>query len=122
MTDQLDIFAAPVAPPYNGTPGFKEKGGTSELAAREVRSRAASVREAVLDAFIAAGPAGLTADEAAQIVSESILTTRPRCSELLLYKLIAKTGRTRKNASGKNATVMIAARYLGEEASHEPAG
>jgi hypothetical protein len=115
---QLDIFDQPIRAPYAGRPGFKEQGGASQAAAMEIKSRAETVREAVLEAFIAAGPDGLTADEAAERVKEGVLTVRPRCSELLLYKLIAKTDRMRLNSSGKRATVMVAVRYLPVDVTH----
>lgn len=118
---QLDIFDQPARQPYGPGVGFKEQGGASEAAAREIKSRAATIREAVMEAFIAAGPHGLTADEAAERVKESPLAVRPRCSELLLYKLIVKTSRMRLNSSGKRATVMIAARFEPAEVTHAAA-
>jgi len=109
---QLGLFDQAGRPrriPYQ-QPGFSAP-GTSQAAAEAVASRAATVRDAVLQAFHAAGHAGLTADEAAARVGEPILTVRPRCTELLAQSLIVKTDRRRRNDTGKAATVMIAAHF-----------
>lgn len=47
----------------------------------------------------------LTADECAAVLHKSVLSIRPRVTELVRLGLIADTGRTRKNQSGINATV-----------------
>lgn len=47
----------------------------------------------------------MTADECARHLSESVLSIRPRFSELLRANRIEDTGERRKNASGRNATV-----------------
>lgn len=93
---------------YPYTPGYKAH-GTSELAAHGAAFSAADVRNEVLRAIERAGVEGLTADEAAAKVHRSILTVRPRVSELKLYGLIKDSGRTRLNDSGRRATVWIAA-------------
>ena len=54
---------------------------------------------------LAATPAGLTADEIAARLDESVLAVRPRVSELFHAGLIAKTGERRPNASGLAAHV-----------------
>jgi hypothetical protein len=46
---------------------------------------------------------GLTADEVAYALGYSILTVRPRVSELKRMKLIVDAGLRRPNASGRNA-------------------
>mgnify|MGYP000322982922 CR=1 FL=1 len=53
--------------------------------------------------------AGLTADECAAVLGESVLSIRPRFSELLGAGLIRETGQRRRNASGKMADVLVAA-------------
>jgi hypothetical protein len=54
---------------------------------------------------LAATPCGLTADEIAAKLDESVLAVRPRVSELFHARLIEKTGERRPNASGLNAHV-----------------
>jgi hypothetical protein len=54
-------------------------------------------------ALLGAGP--LTADEAAAKLGESVLSIRPRISELRARGLIAPTGERRRNASGMRAMV-----------------
>lgn len=49
---------------------------------------------------------GLTADEIAEISGESVLSIRPRVSELKSIGVVADTGTRRKNASGRSATVV----------------
>ena len=78
-------------PAYNkqGIPGFKEKGGASEDAARGIASKAKVLRERVYDLFDRYD--NLTADECAALLKEDILSIRPRCSELFKSNLLKKT-------------------------------
>jgi predicted ArsR family transcriptional regulator len=85
---------------YPQTPGFKEH-STSKEAATLVTSKAAVLREKVLAALEVAR----TADEVADVLSVSILSVRPRVSELHRDGRIEKTGDRRKNASGMSAHV-----------------
>jgi hypothetical protein len=62
------------------------------------------LRRVVLD-VLAAQPAGLTADEIAAALDESVLAIRPRVSELFHAGLIEKTGERRRNQSGLSAHV-----------------
>jgi predicted transcriptional regulator len=62
------------------------------------------LRALVLEALVAA-PSGLTADEIAAKLEESVLAVRPRVSELFHAGVIEKTGERRPNASGLNAHV-----------------
>lgn len=94
---QLDI--------YPHAPGFKRQ-GTSAEAAKAVKSRAATLRDEVLQVL---ARAALTADEVAERLGESVLSVRPRLSELSARGLIAETGARRQNASGKMASVWRAA-------------
>lgn len=65
---------------------------------------AVQIRREVFD-WLRAHPEGATADEIAAAMNRSILTIRPRVSELnRMKKIIDSTGR-RKNASGRNAIV-----------------
>lgn len=87
---------------YPDHPGFKDKGDTSQEAANSVAGRAKALREAVL---LAVQHRPRTADEVADALSMSVLTIRPRLSELRATNKIAKTGERRRNASGKMAAV-----------------
>lgn len=73
-----------------------------------IAPRADLVREAVFRA-IQAAPDGLTADEAAAAIGESVLTCRPRTTELQQAGRILPTACRRRNASGRLATVWRAA-------------
>lgn len=87
-----------------GMPGYKE-GTTSRDAALAVAGRAETLREKSLDAL---RKMPLTADEVAMLLDESVLTIRPRLTELRKAGLIARTGDRRQNNSGKFAHVFSA--------------
>jgi hypothetical protein len=87
---------------YNGLPGHKEP-TTSRDAAVAMAGRAAILRERVFRAIQAAGPEGLTADEAARTLGETVLAVRPRVSELRSARRVAPSGHRRPNASGMKA-------------------
>lgn len=88
---------------YPGAPGFKAQ-GPSEDAARTMRPTAARLRALVL-ARIGQSPNGTTADEIAEHLNLSILSVRPRVSDLNRHGDIQPTGQRRKNESGMTATV-----------------
>jgi hypothetical protein len=95
--------------PYGGMPGFKEP-TTSRDAALAVAACAPLLRERVYAAIRATGAGGMTADEAAAAVGETVLAVRPRVTELA--KATAKrpariepTGERRANESGLKAKV-----------------
>jgi len=94
---QLGLFDAQ----YPSSPGYK-RAGTSSAAAEVVKPRVATLREQVL-ALLKLAP--LTADECAARLDKSILSIRPRLSELVARNLIEETGSTRRNESGIQATV-----------------
>ena len=50
-------------------------------------------------------PEGLTADECAAIIGQTVLATRPRVTELNKQGKIIRTGQRRKNVSGASAIV-----------------
>lgn len=89
--------------PYVDDVGFKSR-DTSIAAAASMGSRARTLRRKVLD-LIKAHKNGLTADECAVFLSESVLAIRPRVSELSSDGLLTDTGGRRQNASGKKAIV-----------------
>jgi predicted ArsR family transcriptional regulator len=88
---------------YPDAPGFKVA-GPSEQAAEAMGSTANKKRAAVLAQF-ATYPAGATADEIAKDLNLSVLSIRPRVSELKRMGKIKETGGRRKNESGMTATV-----------------
>ena len=94
------LFAYPLSP------GFKAP-GTSQDAARAMRGKAETLREKVFDEIAAAGPSGLTADQVAARLGETVLAVRPRLSELYhaTPSRIIKTGERRTNDSGMKAFV-----------------
>jgi hypothetical protein len=81
---------------------------TSVAAAEALQPDARTLRAEVLAAIRAAGPAGLTADEAAARLRRTPFTTRPRCTELRGLGLITDSGRRRPNRSGRAAIVWVA--------------
>jgi|ERR1017187_9173254 predicted ArsR family transcriptional regulator len=87
---------------YPNIPGAKRT-GTSKLAADSMRARAPTLRDRVLGVLKHYN--GLTADEAAARLCQSILSIRPRLSELLALGKIVETSERRRNQSGKLATV-----------------
>ena len=88
---------------YPDAPGFKVA-GPSEQAAKAITGSANKMRAAVL-AQIAQYPSGATADEVAKDLNLSVLSVRPRVSELNRNGEIEQTGARRHNASGMTATV-----------------
>lgn len=86
---------------YPDRPGYKQA-GTSQAAADAERGRAPTLRSAVL-ALLAERE--LTADECAVEMRESVLSVRPRLSELVKMGKIEPTEERRKNASGHGAAV-----------------
>jgi len=93
----MDLFTYPT------TPGFKE-GDTSRAAAESMESAAPLLRMKVLDQLRAA-PQGLTPDECAARLGLTVLSVRPRFSELKLQGKIEPTGERRANVSSRAAKV-----------------
>jgi len=77
---------------------------TSRAAASEIAPRAHLLRERCLDVFKRTGR-GLTADEVADQLGESVLSIRPRITELARAQAIHDTEQRRPNASGRKAIV-----------------
>jgi hypothetical protein len=93
---------------YPHYPGFKVS-GPSEDTAKAVAPIAATLREQVLNAIARAGSSGGTADEIAHDVDRSILSVRPRVSELHREGMIRPSGARGRNASGMTATIWVLA-------------
>jgi predicted transcriptional regulator len=88
---------------YPDMPGAKVDGPSAE-AADAMAGSASTIRAAVLRTLIRTAH-GMTADEIAAELRLSILTVRPRVSELNRMGVIHPTGRRGKNASGLSATI-----------------
>lgn len=89
---------------YPSSPGYKE-GSTSREAAEAVKPSAARMRSSALSYLESFYPRGFTADEIASHLALSVLSIRPRISELFRLGLIEKTGERRANESGQSAHV-----------------
>lgn len=99
-------FTSPMGKPFS-TPyvgGSKEKGGTSEEAGEDIKTRAATLMLKAMDA-LRKHPNGLTADEVAAFCWETPFAMRPRITELFNAGQITKGPDRRKNKSGKDAWV-----------------
>lgn len=102
---------------YPANPGFKSA-GTSQEAAQAIAGHAKTLRALVLSE-IAATPAGLSADAVADRLGASILSVRPRVSELHRSGEIRKSDERAKNASGMAAAVWIVSPSLAGPSSAE---
>jgi predicted ArsR family transcriptional regulator len=99
MADLLDIIAD-VERRYPVEAGFKRT-DTSREAAERIDAK--TLRAKVLATINLHGP--LTADEAAARLNMSILSIRPRCTELRELGKLEDSGERRLNASGRKAIV-----------------
>jgi hypothetical protein len=89
---------------YPDYPGFKATGPSQEAAFR-IAPKAKNLREQSLEIFKQHHRLGLTADEMAFLLNVSILSIRPRFTELVRMGVIEDSGERRKNQSGSNVTV-----------------
>ena len=88
---------------YPEMAGFKERGGTSEMAAAEINRSAETIRNEIANLFEKTH--FLTPESAAFILKLSILSVRPRFTELKLSGIIRKTRNTVKNSNNKSVRV-----------------
>jgi hypothetical protein len=101
---QRDLWTLDTGPSYPRRAGAKAAGTSREAADRiEAKGRAATLRSAVLGAF-ELGWQG-TADELAFRLGESVLSVRPRVTELGKQGLLEQTGERHRNQSGASASV-----------------
>lgn len=113
MTEQsvLDFTARR----YPERAGFKVTGTSQEAAAGiEASGTAARLRSAVLGYY--AKHTG-TPDECAACLGESILSIRPRCSELCAKGLLYRTGERRASSEGRSQNVLAMTREQGGAAA-----
>lgn len=90
---------------YPQSPGYKAA-GTSAEAALSMHGRAGILRERILK-VMRSTLAGWTTDEMAARLQESVLSVRPRFTELKAAGHIIATGQRRVNESGRNADVYV---------------
>ena len=90
---------------YPDHAGFKVS-GPSEQAAVAINRTAKTLRDQVLRTFQQA-PRGLTADAVADRLGKSILSVRPRVSELRRRGEIRPASHRGKNDSGLSATIWV---------------
>jgi predicted HTH transcriptional regulator len=88
-------------PRYPNVPGFKRR-DTSQDAAAQMQHESSQLQTACLSVIV---DAPSTADEVAETLRRSILTIRPRLSELVAKNKIEDSGVRRHNLSGKRAIV-----------------
>lgn len=91
-------------PNYPLIPGAKG-GETSFEAAASVERRAQHLRGVISKMLADPNNDGMTADEIAMRLNESVLSVRPRVSELHRRGAVGDTGLRRFNASGHRAIV-----------------
>ena len=84
------------------------KTDTSRAAAEAIEPRADTLRRRCLDLIADVGPYGVTADECAAVIRETVLSIRPRFTELRVAGRIVDSGARRKNSSGRSAIVWTA--------------
>lgn len=96
---------------YPHRPGWKGT-ETSRLAAEAVAATDKPLMDKCEDIFRICWPEGLTADEVAEVLGKSILSIRPRISQLKQLNIIFATGERRLTASGQRADVL---RMIDEE-------
>lgn len=105
---------------YPDRPGFKTT-GPSEEAADAIAPRALRIRDSVLE-VITTAPSPMTADEIAGALGLSILTVRPRVSELHRMGEIRRASDRRCNSSGMTASTWRAAPPLPNDVNSSPKG
>ena len=89
-----------------GEPSLFDQPSTSREALESID--AARLRRLVYREYVMVGPQGLTPDEVAARLHRSVLTIRPRCTELRQQGMLVRTGERRKNRSGLKANVLRA--------------
>lgn len=96
---------------YPNSPGYRRRRPTSRAGAAHIKPKAPTLRDRVLAILRKAEEAqpsvakGYTTDECARILNVSILSCRPRLSELVRLGLVFDSGLTRRNISGVSAVV-----------------
>lgn len=87
--------------------------GTSEIAAQQIGKAAPNLRQRIFDAIAAAGPRGLTDDEAEALLGIKPQSYTPRRGELVRLGLVVDSGERRPTSSGRPAAVWVAVAFAG---------
>lgn len=93
---------------YPNAPGHRGV-DTSMAASAALAPRLGNLQRLAFDAICEVGETGLTADELSETLGKDRWSIQPRTSELRCKGLIRDSGKRRKNSSGKQAIVWIAA-------------
>ena len=97
-------------------PGFKEKAGTSEAAAKLAGQSAPQLRQRCF-ALIEAAPLGMTGDEVAATLDWELCSIRARISELYAMGWVRKDGRRANRHSRASSVVWKAVAPAEREAA-----
>ena len=89
------------------TAPYQRHSPTSRAAARQIEHRSATLKDRVLRCIESAGSHGMTDEEIQRALFMGGNTQRPRRRELEQACQISDSGRSRKNRSGRYATVWI---------------
>ena len=101
-TQQTLDFSASL---YPAAPGFKRGSvDTSAESARRMARRAVLLRHRCAE-ILRQHPEGLTSDEVAAALGQTVLAIRPRVSEMHTTEIVVDTGLRRPNISGHPAAV-----------------
>jgi hypothetical protein len=95
--------------PTTGDPPAQRHSRTSMAAAEDIKPRVNEQCKAVLRALRRSRGGGLTDEQILQRSGLGPNTARPRRIDLTRMGLVRDSGRTRKTASGRPATVWVAA-------------
>lgn len=109
-------------PVHEHTRQRRDDHDTSRAGARAVTKQAPNLRVALLREFLAAGPDGLTDEEAAERAGVLDTCYWKRCNELRQDVWIMPTDRTRKGRKGVKRTVSVitsVGRLIAEHAEEE---
>ena len=93
-------------PIYPDAPGHRGV-DTSIEAANDIAPDLGRYQRSAFSFILAAGDAGLTAEELAAAMGVERTTAQPRTSELRLRHMIKDSGQRRRNVSGKRAIVWV---------------
>lgn len=104
-TARTRMGAGDHSPLADAVPPYAPGSDTSQAAALSMVRDAPRLRAAVL-AVLERHPGGLTSDEIAGELGESVLSIRPRVTELKQAGQLEDTGERRANRSGRTAAVV----------------
>ena len=90
--------------PYPNQAGYRKQ-STSKEAAEDINKKLPHLRDKVLQVIQNKGKYGATPEEVASLLNITILSVRPRFTELKLSNHIVDSGEKRKNEFNKNIIV-----------------